>query len=202
MGFAPHDLVKAVLDGAIKLLLAVSAPVACYCSAEVITHCDTLCWSTSYYKAFNIVPCWTRGLAKQAPKSQIKYIITIVSVLLSSANPSRVLQNFFKFCFATLVWHSGWLAIDRIMWENAHTMQSKPFHILPPEVLCVQPSITNNSELAFVFHSCCLQSHPPLQNWKLHKDKKKKDDFPSNNPLFFLLFSKCDSFLALRWYIL
>lgn len=160
----------------IELLLAPG------CVAEVITHCDTHCWSTSYYQAFYVAPRWPNGLAKQLPRGQLgcmKCIIKDVKVLPSASTSygcTSLRKCFHFFCFVILldilVDHYC-LISSEVLSENTHNMKTNVIPLLMLYLLRYKLSglsVINNwgYSISYIFpHSCCLPFFLDTSYYKL-----------------------------------
>ena len=162
-------------------------PLPCRCAAEVITHCDTLRGFTSYYEAFNVVPCWPYGLAKTAADRRARLGPDASSravKVLPSADPSQHFTTF-KRLLSNFVWHSAWLLIDHLLWSTLRKCK-----------LCKTLSYftswdvrrrTTPAGLLYT-HSVVFSLHFKLQSWKDGSNKEEtanQEDFPCVFPWVF-----------------
>ena len=109
-------------------------PVPCCC--DVITHHDTLRWSTSYYQVFNIVPCWlmvTQNIHQEdhqavlnAMSTLLKYLplkISRLTAVLCSPSSGKLFVLLRSFGL-TLCLISYWSSPLRYI-EKMHTLHSQ-----------------------------------------------------------------------------
>lgn len=140
-GFAPHDLVKALQDGVIELLLAASALRALL----TVTSSADLHHITKHLMLFHADRMASQNNRQENSQAALNTSSRLLKCCLKQIplTPVLLLENLIIFalqlCFTLLTLlvidhHQVKIIISDICWKNAHSMQSKSLYILPPEV--------------------------------------------------------------------
>lgn len=118
-GFAPHDLVKALQDGVIELLLAVCSQCL---AAVLLRSLLTVTPSADLHhitKHFTLFPA-DRMASQNNHQEDYQSVLNASSGLLNCSpqhlpHTAVLLWETFKFLLCNFVWHSGWLVIDHLL---------------------------------------------------------------------------------------